>query len=156
MEKDLLTINISTEAKDAAGEDYVDRLVRRILDSGPRIGDGWEKGELRAKVLSVGSARISVVINGEKWEMSHYEYAKLAKNTYENGAKFIPPNEAGDTLTCELWECKLEDMLVSARILSIEPQPEDGAVAPAPDESNTSVSGPHPLTDSETNQSANG
>ena len=36
-------------------------------------------------------------------------------------------NANGDTLSCELWETKLEDLLVGARILSITPQAEEPA-----------------------------
>ncbi len=33
----------------------------------------------------------------------------------------------GDTLSCELWEAKLADMLVSARIVSITPEKEEAS-----------------------------
>jgi hypothetical protein len=42
---------------------------------------------------------------------------------YDAG-EIILTNAAGDTLGCELWENKLEDMLVCARIVSITPTPE--------------------------------
>ena len=52
---------------------------------------------------------------------------------YDEGEIILTaPN--GDTLSCELWESKLEDMLVSARIVSIGPKQ---------DEPNSSLNEPH-------------
>lgn len=51
---------------------------------------------------------------------------------YDDG-ELILTNAAGDTLGCELWEHKLEDMLVCARIVAITPTPES-------DEENEKVS----------------
>lgn len=53
---------------------------------------------------------------------------------YDDG-EIILTNAAGDTLGCELWENKLEDMLVCARIVAITPTPES-------DEENTEVCQP--------------
>lgn len=43
---------------------------------------------------------------------------------YDDG-EIILTNAAGDTLRCELWENKLEDMLVCARIIAIKPDDQD-------------------------------
>lgn len=56
---------------------------------------------------------------------------------YDEG-EIILTNKAGDTIGCELWENKLVDMLVCARIVAIEPTPED-------DEENATAQQPAPI-----------
>jgi hypothetical protein len=42
-----------------------------------------------------------------------------------NDGQITLTNPAGDTLQVELWEHPLEEMLVSARITDIQPEPEE-------------------------------